>query len=57
LRHRWYPTTHDIPNTATTFHCLDFFLLQTLQVKTTMYDFYGALEKATDATGISKPPK
>ncbi|KAJ7851884.1 hypothetical protein B0H13DRAFT_1643671 [Mycena leptocephala] len=57
LRRRWYPTTHDIPNTAATFRCLDFFLLQTLQAKTTMYDFYGALEKATNATGVSKPPK
>ncbi|KAJ7844968.1 hypothetical protein B0H13DRAFT_1647725 [Mycena leptocephala] len=57
LCRRWYPATHDIPNTAATFRCLDFFLLQTLQAKTTMYDFYGALEKATDAMGVSKPPK
>jgi hypothetical protein len=57
LCRRWYPATHDIPNTAATFRCLDFFLLQTLQATTTMYDFYGALEKATDAMGVSKPPK
>jgi hypothetical protein len=34
---------------------LDFFLVQTQQAKTTMYDFYTALERLTDGTG-KKPP-
>jgi hypothetical protein len=55
LRRRWWPATHDNPKTAATFRVLDFFLVQTLQAKTTMYDFYTALEKLTDATGY-KPP-
>jgi hypothetical protein len=55
LCRRWYPATHDTPKTAATFRVLDFFLLQTLQAKTTMYDFYTTLEKSTDATSV-KPP-
>ncbi|KAJ7642651.1 hypothetical protein DFH06DRAFT_999477, partial [Mycena polygramma] len=35
--------------------CSIFFLTQTLQAKTTMYDFYTALERLTDGTG-AKPP-
>jgi hypothetical protein len=55
LRRRWWPATHDNPKTATTFRVLDFFLIQTWQSKTTMYDFYTSLERCTDATG-EKPP-
>ncbi|KAK7018531.1 CxC2 domain-containing protein [Favolaschia claudopus] len=51
LRRRWYPATHDAPRTAMTLRMLDFFHLQTLQAKTTMYDFYTTLAKITDATG------
>ncbi|KAJ7045336.1 hypothetical protein C8F04DRAFT_940077 [Mycena alexandri] len=53
LRGRWYPATHEFPRTAATFDCLDFFLAKTLQAKTTMYDFYTALERLTDGTGGS----
>ncbi|KAJ6488289.1 hypothetical protein C8R47DRAFT_1216093 [Mycena vitilis] len=55
LRRRWFPATHELPRSAATFAMLDFFLVQTLQAKTTMYDFYSALEKLTDGTG-AKPP-
>ncbi|KAJ7604794.1 hypothetical protein DFH06DRAFT_1150853 [Mycena polygramma] len=55
LRRRWFPATHEYPRSAATLAMLDFFLMQTLQAKTTMYDFYTALEKSTDSTGV-KPP-
>ncbi|KAK7064875.1 CxC2 domain-containing protein [Favolaschia claudopus] len=51
VRRRWFPATSDNPRTAFTFRLLDFFHTQTLQGKTTMYDFYTSLEKITDATG------
>ncbi|KAJ7779971.1 hypothetical protein B0H16DRAFT_1299968 [Mycena metata] len=52
LRRGWYPATTKLPGTAATFELLDFFSAQTLQAKTTMYDFYVALEKLTNNTGI-----
>ncbi|KAJ7076920.1 hypothetical protein C8R43DRAFT_1143595 [Mycena crocata] len=52
LRAGWFPSTLEKPQTAATFDCLDFFHMQTLQGKTTMYDFYVALEKLTDNTGV-----
>ncbi|KAJ7473239.1 hypothetical protein FB451DRAFT_1035635 [Mycena latifolia] len=55
LQRGFYPATVDAPQTAATFELLDFFHAQTLQAKTTMYDFYVALEKLTDNTGL-KPP-
>ncbi|KAJ7838570.1 hypothetical protein B0H13DRAFT_1911683 [Mycena leptocephala] len=55
LRRGWYPATDHTPKTAATFALLDFFHAQTLQAKTTMYDFYVTLEKLTDNTGV-KPP-
>ncbi|KAJ7763861.1 hypothetical protein B0H16DRAFT_1311029 [Mycena metata] len=55
IRHRWYPATHERPRTAATFHCLNFFLIQTHQAKTTMYDFYTSLERATCGSG-RRPP-
>ncbi|KAJ7499523.1 hypothetical protein FB451DRAFT_1385222 [Mycena latifolia] len=55
LRRRWYPATVKWPQTAATFELLDFFHVQTLQAKTTMYDFYVALEKLTNNAGV-KPP-
>ncbi|KAK7039759.1 CxC2 domain-containing protein [Favolaschia claudopus] len=51
IRRRWFPATSENPRTAFTFRLLDFFHTQTLQGKTTMYDFYTSLEKLTDATG------
>ncbi|KAJ7029081.1 hypothetical protein C8F04DRAFT_1188013 [Mycena alexandri] len=55
LRHRWYPATHEAPRTAATFCCLDFFIIQTHQAKTTMYDFYTSLERGTCGSG-RRPP-
>ncbi|KAJ7120481.1 hypothetical protein C8R43DRAFT_1136866 [Mycena crocata] len=55
LRRQWFPASQEIPKTAATFRCLRYFLILTHQAKTTMYDFYGALEKATDGAG-RKPP-
>jgi hypothetical protein len=55
LRMGWFPATPDKPKTCATFILLDRFLVHTLQAKTTMYDFYGALEKLTNNVGV-KPP-
>lgn len=52
LRRGWYPASVDSPKTCATFHLLDNFHAQTLQGKTTMYDFYTALERLTDATSV-----
>ncbi|KAJ7025882.1 hypothetical protein C8F04DRAFT_1268726 [Mycena alexandri] len=55
LRKRWFPATHDTPRTAATFNCLNFFVIQTHQAKTTMYDFYTATERATCGSGEKLP--
>ncbi|KAK7027866.1 CxC2 domain-containing protein [Favolaschia claudopus] len=51
LRRRWFPATHDTPRSAATFRLLDHFQTLTLQAKTTMYDYYTALERLTDGAG------
>ncbi|KII84055.1 hypothetical protein PLICRDRAFT_671736 [Plicaturopsis crispa FD-325 SS-3] len=56
LRFGWYPATHDTPATACTFRMLEHFHLATLQGKISAYDYYGALEKLTDNTGLSPSP-
>ncbi|KAJ7429706.1 hypothetical protein B0H11DRAFT_2166764 [Mycena galericulata] len=55
LRAGWFPATHERPQTCATLAVLDQFHHETLQAKTTMYDFYGILEKLTNNTG-DKPP-
>ncbi|KAJ7726341.1 hypothetical protein B0H16DRAFT_1332247, partial [Mycena metata] len=55
LRAGWFPATHERPQTAATFAVLNYFQQETCQAKTTMYDFYGVLEKLTGNTGV-KPP-
>ncbi|KAJ7025854.1 hypothetical protein C8F04DRAFT_967229 [Mycena alexandri] len=55
LRNCWYPATHDTPRTAATFRCLNFFVIQTHQAKTTMYDFWTAMQRLTCGFG-EKPP-
>ncbi|KAJ7463594.1 hypothetical protein FB451DRAFT_1042950, partial [Mycena latifolia] len=55
LRAGWFPATDDKPRTCATFAMLDHFQMATLQSKTTMYDYYAALEKLTNNTGV-KPP-
>ncbi|KAJ7840811.1 hypothetical protein B0H14DRAFT_3457824 [Mycena olivaceomarginata] len=55
LRAGWFPATDDKPRTCATIEVLDSFVTQTYQAKTTMYDFYTALKKLTNHTGV-KPP-
>ncbi|KAJ7018305.1 hypothetical protein C8F04DRAFT_1277832 [Mycena alexandri] len=55
LQNRWYPATHDTPRTAATFSYLNFFVIQTHQAKTTMYDFYTATARSTCGTGRKLP--
>ncbi|KAJ7500190.1 hypothetical protein B0H11DRAFT_2225734 [Mycena galericulata] len=55
LRAGWYPATHERPQTCATLNVLEQFHQETLQSKTTMYDFYAVLEKLTDNTGVRPP--
>lgn len=55
LRAGWYPASEEKPQTCMTLIALNKFHIETLQAKTTMYDFYGTLEKLTNNAGI-KPP-
>jgi hypothetical protein len=52
LRCEWYPATHIDPQTVFTFRVLEHFHMQTLQGKVASYDYYTALEKLTNNTGI-----
>ncbi|KAL1724918.1 hypothetical protein EV714DRAFT_240356 [Schizophyllum commune] len=54
LRHRLFPASANAPRTACTFNLLEIFHHLTHQGKMTMYDFYIALERMTDSTGISE---
>ncbi|KAI6041640.1 hypothetical protein EDC04DRAFT_2867093 [Pisolithus marmoratus] len=56
LRMRWLPATSDRPHTAATFHVLGDFHLVSLESKLSCYDFYNALARHTDNTGLN-PPK
>ncbi|KAJ7862643.1 hypothetical protein B0H14DRAFT_3444587 [Mycena olivaceomarginata] len=51
----WYPASEECPQMCMTFSALDQFHTLTLQAKTTMYDYYLALEKLTFNNGV-KPP-
>lgn len=55
LHQEWFPATPTEPQTCCTFRLLEFFHLQTLQGKVTMYDFYMALKRLTDNTGLKAP--
>ncbi|KAF7360092.1 CxC2 domain-containing protein [Mycena venus] len=55
LRAGWFPATHEVPHTAATYEVVQQFHLETLQAKTTMYDFYHILERLSDNTSV-KPP-
>lgn len=55
LRAGWYPASETRPQTCMTLVALDKFHMETLQAKTTMYDFYSTLEKLSDNSG-NKPP-
>ncbi|KAJ7030837.1 hypothetical protein C8F04DRAFT_1186481 [Mycena alexandri] len=55
LRGGWYPASEQRPQTCVTLVSLEHFHLQTLQAKTTMYDYYQTLQKLTSNDG-RKPP-
>ncbi|KAJ7846652.1 hypothetical protein B0H13DRAFT_1646562, partial [Mycena leptocephala] len=57
LRFGWFPATHECPRTAATLTVLDQFHQETIQAKTTMYDFYGVLEKLTNNAGVKLPDR
>ncbi len=56
LRHRLFPATLKVPQAAFTFDVLDTFHTLTLQSKIAAYDFYRALERKTDNTGVQNLP-
>ena len=56
LRIRWLPATSDRPRTAATFQVLEEFQLLSLESKLSSYDFYNALARRSDNTGL-RPPK
>ncbi|KAK7013942.1 CxC2 domain-containing protein [Favolaschia claudopus] len=55
LRRGWFPATHNDPRTAMTFRLLDVYLTQTLQAKTTAFDYYTTLEKLMAGAGQALP--
>ncbi|GBE78836.1 hypothetical protein SCP_0200330 [Sparassis crispa] len=56
LRNRMLPATSVDPKTAATFHLLETFHLISAQFKISGYEFYTALARRTDNTGVN-PPK
>ncbi|KAJ8518637.1 hypothetical protein ONZ45_g4299 [Pleurotus djamor] len=56
LRRQWFPATFEQPHTCATFSLLQHFQLQTLQGKTTSYDYYSAVRLLTDNSGITTIP-
>ncbi|TDL13658.1 hypothetical protein BD410DRAFT_735054 [Rickenella mellea] len=52
LRREWFPASQIEPQTCCTFSVLDLFHVMTLQSKVSAYDFYSALAKLTDMTGL-----
>jgi hypothetical protein len=50
----WFPASEDHPQTCVTLVALEHFHLETLQAKTTMYDFYKTRVKLTNNDG-TKP--
>ncbi|KAL0563633.1 hypothetical protein V5O48_018435 [Marasmius crinis-equi] len=57
LQRRLYPTNvrKGRISTAITFECLELLQLQTLTTKGSVYDFYRALERLSDNTGVTRP--
>ncbi|KAF5380091.1 hypothetical protein D9615_006268 [Tricholomella constricta] len=54
LRHRWYPATVSQPKSAATFAVLKHFHLLTFESKASCFEFYHALTRLSDNTGIPK---
>ncbi|KAF7345876.1 CxC2 domain-containing protein [Mycena venus] len=55
LRGGWFPTLEERPQTCMTLVALERFHMETLQAKTTMYDYYQKLQKLMSNDG-TKPP-
>lgn len=56
LRFRWFPATVKEPHTAATFRVLKYFQVLTFESKASGFQFYHALHRLTDNTGLD-PPK
>ena len=56
LRIGWYPSTQQRIKSAFSLQVLDFFLEQTHQGKTNLYDFYKALERLNDPARVYQKP-
>lgn len=56
LRMCWLPTTSDQPRTVATFHVLENFHILSLESKLSCYEYYNALSRHSDNTGLN-PPK
>ena len=54
LRAGWLPATFIRPQTAFTFHCLNFYHELTLQSKVNAYDFCRSLLRLTDSLELNK---
>lgn len=54
LRRDYYPSTLTEPHTVYTVRLLEHYHIQSLQGKTSMYDYYASLERMTDNTGTKK---
>ena len=55
MRRGLYPSTPLLPRTAATFSLLRFLHLLSLTSKASVYDFYRALERMSDNTGLAVP--
>jgi hypothetical protein len=53
---RFFPASSDKPRTAATFNLLEEFHLLSLESKVSAYEFYNALSRRSDNTGLA-PPK
>ncbi|RXW11828.1 hypothetical protein EST38_g14025, partial [Candolleomyces aberdarensis] len=55
LKHRLYPATSDQPKSAATFRLLEVFELLQYESKLSVYEFYQAIARLTDNTGLELP--
>ncbi|TDL13692.1 hypothetical protein BD410DRAFT_686190, partial [Rickenella mellea] len=54
MRRQWFPASQNMPKTCCTFRVLEGFHTMSLQSKMSAYDYYAALTKLTDVTGIDE---
>ncbi|RXW17407.1 hypothetical protein EST38_g8431 [Candolleomyces aberdarensis] len=55
LQHRFYPATSDQPKSAATFRLLEVFEILQYESKLSVYEFYQAVARLTDNTGLELP--